>query len=428
MTEQTRTKTESVTREHYRFQTSNDLDPLMERIGDARFVLLGEASHGTHEFYTWRMAISKRLIQEKGFSFIAVEGDWPDCYVVNRFVKGYEFSDKKAADVLRSFRRWPTWMWGNWEVTALIEWMREYNKSSSSGRKAGFYGLDVYSLWESMEVMIHYLRKEDPEAAQLAVQALRCFEPYEEGQDYARAMLHLSATCREEVLKLLKEVRRKSRHYDHDAEAALNTEMNAQVIANAEKYYRSMVSFRDESWNIRDIHMVETLNALVKFHGAKSKAIVWAHNTHIGDARFTDMLQEGLLNVGQLVREQHSKQGVFIAGFASYEGTVIAARNWGAAMEVMSVPPAIKGSMEHLLHTESPDNQIVFSHNAFKRRLPHRAIGVVYRPAAERANYVSSLLGSRYDALLYFDRSQALHPLHLQPDNKGVPETYPFGI
>jgi erythromycin esterase len=415
-------------RQHYRLQSAQDLDPLIERIGDARFVLLGEASHGTHEYYTWRTALSKRLIQEKGFSFIAVEGDWPDCYVINRFVKGYEKSGTKSIDVLKSFRRWPTWMWGNWEVGSLIEWLHDFNKTLPSGKKVGFYGLDVYSLWESMEVMINYLRKEDPDAAQLAIEALRCFEPYAEGQDYARAMLHLSATCRDEVLTLLKEVRRRSRHYDHDAEAALNSEMNAQVIANAEKYYRAMVSFRDESWNVRDTHMVETLNALSKFHGLKSKAIVWAHNTHIGDARFTDMAQEGLLNVGQLVREQQEKHGVFIAGFASYEGGVIAGRSWGAAMEVMTVPPAVKGSVEELLHSESTENRIIFSHAAFERHLPHRAIGVVYHPKAEWGNYVTSLLASRYDALFYFDRSRALHPLHLQPNVKEVPETYPFGV
>lgn len=418
---------------HQRLNNSNDLDGLMSRIGDAKYVLLGEASHGTHEYYTWRSAITKRLIKEKGFSFVAVEGDWPDCYRINRYAKGYADAGESAVEVLKSFRRWPTWMWANWEIVSLIEWLHEHNKNFPVDRKAGFYGLDVYSLWESMEVMINYLRREDPTAARLAIQAFRCFEPYEEGQDYARAMLQLSPSCREEVLRLLQEVRRKSRHYDHDVEAALNTEMNAQVVANAEHYYRSMVSFRDESWNIRDTHMIETLNALTRFHGSKAKAIVWEHNTHIGDARFTEMRADGLVNVGQLAREQHAREGVFIAGFSSFKGSVIAARMWGGKMERMQVPPAVEGSVEEILHTQSPDNRILFfgagkDNSDLNQYLGHRAIGVVYHPEAERGNYVSTLLPSRYDALIYIDQSKALHPLHLEPDGNKMPETYPFGF
>lgn len=416
-----------------RLQHAGDLDALVDRIGDARYVLLGEASHGTHEYYVWRSAISRRLIEEKGFTFIAVEGDWPDCYRINRFVKGYEGQELKATDVLLSFRRWPTWMWANWEIAALAEWMRAHNKNLPPDEKAGFYGLDVYSLWESMEVMINYLRKEDPSAAHLAIQAFRCFQPYEEGQDYARAMLQLSPSCRDEVIRLLSEVRRKSRNYDHDPEAALNTEMNAQVIANAERYFRSMVSFTDDSWNIRDTHMVETLNALMRFRGKDAKAIVWEHNTHVGDARYTDMRDSGLINVGQLVRQQHKREGVFIAGFASYEGSVIAGRSWGGQMQKMRVPPAVKGSVEEILHNASRENRIII----FDRKnapaglndyLGHRAIGVVYHPEMERGNYVSTLLPSRYDAVLYFDTSQALHPLHLKPEGTQIPETYPFGV
>jgi erythromycin esterase len=422
-----------ILKEHHRLDMSGNLDSLMARIGDAKYVLLGEASHGTHEYYTWRTAITKRLIKEKGFSFVSVEGDWPDCYRINRYAKGYADAGESAVEVLKSFRRWPTWMWANWEIVALIEWLHEHNKSLPADRKAGFYGLDVYSLWESMEVMINYLRKADPSAARLAIQAFRCFEPYEEGQDYARAMLRLSPSCREEVLRLLQEVRRKSSHYDHDLEAALNTEMNAQVIANAEQYYRSMVSFRDESWNIRDIHMVQTLDALIKFHGSKAKAVVWEHNTHIGDARFTEMRDEGLVNVGQLVREQHERDGVFIAGFSSFKGSVIAARMWGGKMEKMQVPPAVKGSVEQILHTESPDNRMLFfdadkENTELNQYLGHRAIGVVYHPEAERGNYVSTLLPSRYDALIYIDQTKALHPLHLNPDGSKMPETYPFGF
>jgi erythromycin esterase len=426
--------TTEVLQGYHKLRFSADLDPLLDQIGEAKYVLLGEASHGTHEYYTWRTAISKRLIQEKGFSFIAVEGDWPDCYRINRFVKGYEHAGSKASDVLKEFRRWPTWMWANWEIAALAEWMREYNQSKPLQNKVGFYGLDVYSLWESMEAMVDYLRKEDPKAALMAIDALRCFEPYEEGQDYARAMLQLSSSCAEEVIRLLKEVRKRSHTYNHDREASLNAEMNAQVIANAEKYYRSMVSFRDDSWNLRDSHMVETLNSLMHFHGKSAKAIVWEHNTHVGDARFTDMRTEGMHNVGQLVREQHPDgKDVYIVGFSSYSGTVIAGRMWGGRMEKMVVPPAISGSIEEILHKDSAEDKLILFETdhlkeKFGRFLGHRAIGVVYHPERERGNYVPTLLPSRYDALMYIDETEALHPLHLKPAGDQIPDTYPFGF
>lgn len=419
---------------YHRLSNAKDLDPLLREIGQSRYVLLGEASHGTHEYYTWRTAISKRLIQEKQFSFIAVEGDWPDCYRINRYVKGFNEGGSTALEVLKAFRRWPTWMWANWEIASLMEWLRQHNNSLPPDKKVGFYGLDVYSLWESMEVIVEYLKKEDPKAAQLAMEAIRCFEPYEEGQDYARAMLRMSASCTDEVVRLLQAIQRRARNYDHDPEAALNAEMNAMVIANAEKYYRSMVSFRDESWNLRDLHMVQTLEAVMKFHGKQGKGIVWEHNTHLGDARYTDMKDEGLWNVGQLVREKHEDgEGVYIVGFASYEGSVIAGKLWGGKMQRMIVPPAIKNSVEYLLHHDSSENSLVllrdeYWQEKFKDYLGHRAIGVVYHPEYERGNYVPTLLPRRYDALIYLDKSNALHPLHIKPDGDQMPETYPFGV
>jgi len=416
-------------------RTASDLDPLIGKIDAATYVLLGEASHGTHEFYAWRTAISKRLIQEKDFSFIAVEGDWPDCYQINRYVKGYENAGATAVDVLKKIKRWPTWMWANWEIAALMEWLREYNRHRPPGKKVGFYGLDVYSLWESMDAIVSYLRREDPPAAKLAIEAIRCFEPYgEEGHNYARAMLTLSADCTEEVIKLLRTIRKHSRGYDHDLEASLNAEMNAQVIVNAEKYYRAMVSFRDESWNIRDKHMVETLEAVMHFHGKHARGIVWEHNTHVGDARYTDMKNSGMINVGQLVRERHPRpREVFIVGFASYHGSVIAARAWGSDIERMTVPPAIPGSIEYDLHNEAPvDHILLLDENDWTKHFGsfrgHRAIGVVYHPERERGNYVPTILPSRYDALIYIDQSKALHPLHLVPDGTEVPDTYPFGF
>jgi erythromycin esterase len=420
--------------EYFPLVGSRDLDPLLQKIGSAKYVLLGEASHGTHEYYTWRTAITKRLILEKDFSFIAVEGDWPDCYKINRYVKGYNDHGGTAVEVLKQFKRWPTWMWANWEIAALMEWLRELNMDRATNRKVGFYGLDVYSLWESMDVIVNYLKKEDPKSAKLAIEALRCFEPYEEGHDYAKALLNLTSDCADEVVNLLRAVKARSRNYDQDPEAALNAEMNTQVIANAEKYFRSMISFRDESWNIRDSHMVETLEAIMKFHRSRAKGIVWEHNTHVGDARFTDMRDDNMLNVGQLVREKHhDKDGVFIVGFSSFKGSVIAGKIWGGKMQKMEVPEAIKNSIEALLHIDSAEDKLILLDSSywkerFSEYMGHRAIGVVYHPEYERGNYVPTLLPFRYDALIYIDKTSALHPLHLEPDGSQIPETYPFGF
>jgi erythromycin esterase-like protein len=425
--------TENKTQGYLPLQTVKDLDPLMERIGDSKFVLLGEASHGTHEYYTWRTAITKRLIVEKGFSCIAVEGDWPDCYKINRWVKGYDNNEKKIGEILHAFNRWPTWMWANWEIAGLAEWLKHFNTKIPSEKKVGFYGLDVYSLWESMQTMVGYLEKEDPAAAILVKKAIHCFEPYEE-ESYSTALSGLKPHCKKEVIELLSAVRSNSKNYDGDREAGLNAEINALVTANAERYYRTMVTFSEQSWNVRDGHMVETLNALTRFHGTDAKIIVWEHNTHIGDARATDMERHGLYNVGQLVREQHNKEGVVLVGFGSYQGSVIAGTYWDAPMEVMPVPPAKTDSVEWILHNYSSENKLlIFDINSsikesFNKWLGHRAIGVVYNPLRERGNYVQTKLPSRYDAFLFIDNTKALHPLHISADSHLIPETYPFSV
>jgi erythromycin esterase len=413
--------------------TSKDLDPLIEDIGDRPVVMLGEASHGTHEFYTWRSTISKRLIQEKGFNFIAVEGDWPDCYKINRFVKGYKDAGDSVRDVLMNFDRWPTWMWANWEVAALAEWLREYNRLLPGDKKIGFYGLDVYSLWDSMREMMTYLDKEDPKTAQSVRKAIQCFEPYEENEHmYARYSL-TEHSCRDEVIRLLKEIRMKAQFMDGDREAGFNTEQNALIAVNAEKYYRSMIGFDNESWNIRDTHMMETLDRLMSFHGKEAKAIIWEHNTHIGDARATDMKRAGMVNIGQLAREQYGVNKVYLAGFATYQGSVIAADSWGAPMEVLGVPPAREGSIEHQLHLQNTANRYLLFNSediqkTYEASIRHRAIGVVYDPERERfGNYVPTKLSLRYDAFVFLDQTRALHPLHLKPHDEKIPETYPFG-
>jgi erythromycin esterase-like protein len=417
----------------YSLTDTASLEPLLQDMNDRRIIMLGEASHGTHEYYTWRAAVSKKLIQEKGCRFIAVEGDWPDCYRINRYVKGYADAGDNIRDILESFDRWPTWMWANWEIAALAEWLREYNRHLPVNEKVGFYGLDVYSLWDSMHAMMHYLEKEDPRAARYVKQAIACFEPFNEDERlYARFSLN-DHSCRDAVLSLLKEVRMKAQFLDSDPEAALNTEQNALIAVNAESYYRSMIGFDNNSWNIRDRHMMDTLDRLLLFHGHGSKGIVWEHNTHIGDARATDMARAGMVNIGQLARDMYGKENVYLAGFASYEGTVIAGSEWGAPMQEMEVPPAREQSIEAVLH-QHPGNDcyILFSEDKdalYQSRIRHRAIGVVYDPDMERAgNYVPSVLAERYDALIYLDQTSALHPLHMHPQDEKLPETYPSGM
>jgi erythromycin esterase len=311
-----------------------DLNPLFKQIGKAKvqYVLLGEASHGTSEFYSWRSEITKRLIKDRGFSFIAVEGDWPDCYNVNRYVKGMPNSGQSAYDVLYSFNRWPTWMWANREIVGLVEWLREYNKKLSEEQKVGFYGLDVYSLWESMEAVIRYLKRINPEAVKTAIEAFRCFEPFGKSvEDYARATAFVPQSCEDEVIDMLIDLHDKAKQYKSDGlgrrEEYFNAEQNAIVAKNAELYYRKMMQGGTVTWNIRDTHMMDTLIRLMEFHGKDTaKSIVWAHNTHVGDARYTDMVDAKMVNIGQLVREHASDKNTLLVGFGTYSGTVIAAK------------------------------------------------------------------------------------------------------
>ncbi len=441
-----------------------DTDFLLDRIGDSEYVLLGEASHGTSEFYQWRSEISKRLIKEKGFSFIAVEGDWPDCYKVNKYVKGISDTYKTAKELLHSFNRWPTWMWANTEMVELVEWLRAYNKGiiHDEDQKAGLYGLDLYSLWESMEEIIQYLKRVDPLLLQDAIKAYNCFEPYnKEVEAYARATAFVPKNCEKEVIDMLVALRNKHTLYtkNHEnKEEYFNAEQNALTVKDAENYYRTMIRGDVNSWNLRDTHMMDALERLVTYHANGSgkkrpKAIVWAHNTHIGDARFTDMSPSGMINIGQLVREKKGIQNTVLIGFSTYEGTVIAAREWGARMEIMNVPQAREGSWDYILHNLSEelsskkrDRTIVFDRNSYINNLlkktnnnliydenyenrGQRAIGVVYNPQYERyGNYVPTILSLRYDALLFIDNTNALYPLHIkQVEDKDLPDTFPRG-
>jgi erythromycin esterase len=467
----------------HRLEKSKDLDILLDRIGDSQFVLLGEASHGTSEFYRWRTEITKRLIKEKGFSFIAVEGDWPDCYKVNSYIKGFPDSDNNNAyDVLHSFNRWPSWMWANKEIVELVEWLKLYNEeqqeqknnsfnSNSNGNRklVGFYGLDLYSLWESMEAIIQYLKKVDPNAIKDAIEAYNCFEPYKKDVgNYARATAFVPENCEDEVIEMLTSLRSKMDVYskkDHGniEEDYFNAEQNAITAKDAELYYRTMIKGDVNSWNIRDTHMMDTLERLIAFHNDNnnednSKAIVWAHNTHIGDARGTDMSKDNMINIGQLVRERKNSNNTVLVGFGTYKGSVIAAKRWGEKMEEMKVPVAIDGSWDHVLHnlkngstiasSYTNDKVIIFTRNDDDDKIKNkindnssnkinndkwrgqRAIGVVYNPRYEKyGNYVPTNISLRYDALLFIDETHALNPLHMPTiDDKDLPETFPTGI
>jgi erythromycin esterase-like protein len=419
-------------------RSPEDLDPLLDRTAEGRYVLLGEASHGTQEYYTWRAALSRRLIEEQGFSFIAVEGDWPDCYRVNRYVKGYPDSGDSAREVLHAFTRWPTWMWANQEVVELAEWLRAYNAGREAEGKAGFYGLDVYSLWDSLYQVLGYLRQHAPSALPAARRAFQCFEPYgEDVQEYARATRWVEGSCEDEVIALLAELRCKARPHPQDGrEDHFNAEQNALVVKNAEHYYRTMVRGGPGSWNVRDRHMAETLDRLMRRHGPRAKAIVWAHNTHVGDARFTDMAGDGMVNIGQLVREGHAQEGVVLVGFGSHHGSVIAGQEWDAPMERMEVPPGRPGSWEDVLYRAGAEDRFLLldearTHEGLLEERGHRAIGVVYHPDYEQyGNYVPTVLPLRYDAFLFLQETRALEPLHeVQPREEGeVPETYPSGV
>ncbi|WP_433946875.1 erythromycin esterase family protein [Paenibacillus sp. SN-8-1] len=406
---------DSITRVAVPFN-QNRLSHLVEHIGDTRYVLLGEASHGTSEYYKIRAELTKQLIMEKGIRFIAVEGDWPSCYTLNRYVKGYEGCGDNAAEAMRDFTRWPTWMWANYEMIELAEWLRSYNEDKSDDEKVGFYGIDVYSLWESMDEILKYLSTKDAGDLDAARQAFECFEPHDRNeQSYGIAASIYGEGCEDEIVALLRRLQDKWKEaHPKDREKALSAEMNALAVKGAETYYRTMIRHDAESWNVRDRHMVSALEKLIEYHGSDARAVIWEHNTHIGDARATNMADEGMVNVGQLLREKHGKE-VFALGFGTYEGTVIAGKAWGAPQEEMRVPCAIKNSWEELLHRTGAEDKLLI----FKSADPiledsvvgHRAIGVVYHSEWERGNYVPTRIAKRYDAFIYLDQIRALTPI-----------------
>ena len=380
----------------------DDYDPLMALIGDAPLVLIGEASHGTHEFYRERAQITKRLIREKGFSAVAVEADWPDAYRVNRYVRGVS-SDADAVDALSGFKRFPSWMWRNADVLDFVGWLRTYNDDlPETANKVGFYGLDLYSLHTSIAAVLDYLDRIDPEAAHRARARYACFDHFgkdEQAYGYATG-LGISDSCEDEVVSQLLEIYQNSAEYAwRDGRFAPDEHFyatqNARLVMNAERYYRSMFRGRVSSWNLRDAHMVETLESLLIFLRTQnfgSKIVVWEHNSHLGDARATRMGQEGEWNVGQLVRERHPGDAKLI-GFTTYQGTVTAASNWDGPAERKQVRAALEGSYEALFHhVDIPRFLLTFGGTdhataALHEPLLERAIGVIYRPETERVSH-----------------------------------------
>jgi len=418
--------------------------PLFDLIGNSRFVLIGEASHGTHEFYRTRAYITKRLVREKGFRAVAVEADWPDAHRVNSYVLG-RGQDRYALQSLDDFRRFPAWMWRNSDVLDFVNWLRDYNDSlPRETPKTAFYGMDLYSFHSSSRAVLDYLDKVDPEAARRARFRYGCFEQFgEDIQAYGyAATFGLSKACEDEVVVQLIEMSRRaadlaSRDGRLDPDEFFTAEQNARVVKNAERYYRAMFSRRISSWNLRDRHMAETLDQLISHLGASAKIVVWAHNSHLGDARATEMSNQGELNVGQLVREKYGNRSVLI-GFTTYTGAVTAASNWDGPAEQKQVRPALSDSFEAMFHaTHVPAFLTVLRGNRFlsgilnQERL-ERAIGVVYLPHSERvSHYFHARLADQFDAVIHIDNTKALQPLEItsQPEEAGeVPETYPSAI
>src|SRR4030081_1879472 len=426
--------------------SARDYDPLMERIGEARFALLGEASHGTHEFYQERAEITKRLIAEKNFTAGAGEADWPDAYRVNRYIRSVS-DDVDAVEALADFRRFPTWMWRNTVVVEFIEWLRAHNDALPPGAgKGGVYGLALYSLHASMKAVLQYLAKVDPEAAARARERYSCFDHVgEDSQAYGlMTRLNLSKSCEEEVVSQLIELQRRAADYvRRDGRLAEDelfyAEQNARLVKNAEAYYRSMFLEEASSWNLRDRHMAETLDALVKHLGRKAgraKVAVWEHNSHLGDARATDMRQRGELNVGQLMREKYASEAVLV-GFTTHHGTVTAASDWGKSAERKHVRPALAGSYEALFHAARRDRFLLILNDGDmmvqQLSVPRleRAIGVISRPKTQRqSHYFRARLVDQFDAVLHFDETRAVKPLEstAEWETGELPETFPFAV
>jgi protein-L-isoaspartate(D-aspartate) O-methyltransferase len=416
--------------------TSPAIEALLERIGEAKLVLLGEASHGSSEFYRLRATITRELIARKGFSFVAVEGDWPDCARVDAHVRGMR--PPSSVD-FAPFSRFPTWMWRNQEVRTFVRWLHDYNAARSGRSAVGFHGLDMYSLFTSMSVVLAYLDEVDPAAARVARVRYGTLTPWQKDPAaYGQAVLAgRYASSEEVVVRMLRDLLERRLDYARrDGERFFDAAQNARVVASAEQYYRAMYYGSAVSWNLRDRHMFDTLRALSALHGPNAKGIVWAHNSHVGDARATEMTRRGERNVGELCRESYADEA-YIVGFGTDHGTVAAASEWGAPVERKRVRPAHELSYERLchesgvpaflLHLRDPQRQSV-REELMSSRL-ERAIGVIYRPETELAShYFEASLPRQFDEYVWIDETRAIEPLEAASSPYGESDTFPFGL
>jgi erythromycin esterase-like protein len=412
-----------------------------DRFGDARVVLLGEASHGTSEFYRARAAISRRLIERHGFKIVAVEGDWPDAATLDRYVR----HRPPRAGELRAFERFPTWMWRNREVDGFIRWMRRHNDGRQHEQMCGFYGLDLYNLSASMRAVVDFLEEQDSELARLASRRYGCLDPWADNPAaYGRHSLSEGyARCEVGVIQMLKDLlQRDIDCFAEECDEWLDARANARLVKDAEAYYRVMYYGSAESWNLRDTHMFETLNMILDAKGPESKAIVWAHNSHIGNAAFTDMGQNrDELNIGQLTKEKFGETARLI-GFGTHTGTVAAADDWGEPMQVKRVRPSLPDSYERMSHESGVPRFLLDLREgdvgrdvreALTEPQLERFIGVIYRPETERwSHYSHAILPKQFDAWVWFDETEAVTPLpgEQRPGEAvtGAEETYPFGL
>ena len=419
-----------------------DYDALLEMVGEHAFVLLGEASHGTHEFYRMRAQITRRLIEEKAFDAVAVEGDWPDAWRIHRYVTGT--GDDTLDDAFADFRRFPTWMWRNRDVHEFVQWLASRNAGLQPSARVGFYGMDLYSLYRSADAVIAYLDQIDPGQADAARNLYLCLDHVRDPQQYGyAAATGLRPPCREAAANLLIDLIRKAPAYldeegREDGDAQFFAERNAHVVLNAEHYYRSMFGRRANSWNLRDSHMTQTLLDLhrhLREQGRPGRIVVWAHNSHLGDARATQMGQRGEWNVGQLLRERAGAGQVLLVGFTTYTGHVTAARDWDLPAERRWVRPAHRESFEHAFHASRKDRFFLALPDGTDDppggAMLERAIGVVYRPETEMAShYFEAVLGAQFDAVFHIDESTAVEPLEVTEKwtRHEPPDTYPTGL
>jgi erythromycin esterase-like protein len=413
---------------------SVDLKPMLKRIGDARVVLLGEATHGTSEFYRMRERISRELIEHKGFKFIAIEGDWPDAACIDRYVR----QSAVAPSEWTAFARFPVWMWRNREVRQFVDWLRTHNGGVNQNERVAFHGLDLYSLYNSIQSVLNYLDSVDPPTAQVARRRYGCLTPWQSDPAvYGHATLTGKyQTCEGEVTSMLTDLLKKRQAYaEHGGERFLDAVQNARLVANAERYYRIMFYGSRASWNLRDGHMFDTLKNLLSFHGPASKGIVWAHNSHVGDSAATEMSARDEYNIGHLCREEYGSV-CYSVGFGTNTGTVAAASNWDEPMQIKTVRPALAGSYERLCHETGAPRLLLPLRDVgpggraaqlLKPRL-ERAIGVIYRPETElQSHYFEAVLPRQFDEYIWFDETKAVTPIDAE-ELKGLPDTYPFGL